>query len=163
SGTTLLAGPSSSSLPLSTSCIAAVPVMAFVIDAIHTTVSSVIEASLPSSRLPKAPSYNRPLSVAAMAMMPGIVLDSTACANALSTLLNCVISFPPTRESRGLGTCRVVARASPFSGGQRERHAGPFCYLSQLRHQVVRNRDAMLQALRPGRHLGIAGDQHGLI
>ena len=43
-GTTVCAGRSRSSLPLSTSCIAAVVVMAFVIDAIQTTVSSVIDA-----------------------------------------------------------------------------------------------------------------------
>jgi hypothetical protein len=35
---------------------AAVAVMALVIEAIHTTVSSDIAASLPSSRRPKAPS-----------------------------------------------------------------------------------------------------------
>ncbi len=57
---------------------AAVAVMALVIDAIQTTESRVIGASLPSSRLPKAPSYNVPLAVAATATMPGMAFDSTA-------------------------------------------------------------------------------------
>jgi hypothetical protein len=43
-------------LPRSTSCIAAVAVIALVIEAIQTTVSSVIGAALPISRWPKAPS-----------------------------------------------------------------------------------------------------------
>jgi hypothetical protein len=51
-----MAGRSRESLPCSTSCIAAAPVMALVMDAIQTTVSTVMAASLPSSRLPKAPS-----------------------------------------------------------------------------------------------------------
>jgi hypothetical protein len=55
-GMTFPAGASSDSLPRSTSCIAAVPVIALVIEAIHTTVSGVIEAGLPISRTPKAPS-----------------------------------------------------------------------------------------------------------
>jgi hypothetical protein len=49
-------GPPRESLPRSTSCIAAAPVIAFVIEAIHTTVSRVIGAGLPISRWPKAPS-----------------------------------------------------------------------------------------------------------
>ena len=57
---------------------AAVAVMALVIDAIQTTESTVIGASLPSSRLPKAPSYRIPLSVPATATMPGMALDSVA-------------------------------------------------------------------------------------
>ena len=56
SGTTELAGASRLSLPFSTSCIAAVPVIALVIDAIHTMVSTVMGAFLPISRVPKAPS-----------------------------------------------------------------------------------------------------------
>jgi len=43
-------------LPRSTSCIAAVVVMALVMEAIHTTVSSAIGACLPISRVPNAPS-----------------------------------------------------------------------------------------------------------
>ena len=56
SGTTSLAGRSRPSLPRSTSCMTAVAVIALVIEAIHTTVSGAIGASLPSSRLPNAPS-----------------------------------------------------------------------------------------------------------
>ena len=56
SGTTSRAGWSRLSLPFSTSCMAAVPVIAFVIEAIHTMVSWVMGASLPISRLPNAPS-----------------------------------------------------------------------------------------------------------
>jgi hypothetical protein len=63
---------------------AAVPVMALVIDAIHTTESTLIAASRPSSRLPKAPSYTRPLSVAATATMPGMAFDSVAWVKSLS-------------------------------------------------------------------------------
>src|SRR5215472_8271665 len=63
---------------------AAVAVIALVIEAIQTTVSSVIAASLPSSRRPKAPWYSTPLSVAAIAMMPGIFFDSTASLNSAS-------------------------------------------------------------------------------
>ena len=56
SGSTSLAARSSTSLPRSTSCMAAVAVIAFVIEAIQTTVSGVIGAGLPSSRQPNAPS-----------------------------------------------------------------------------------------------------------
>ena len=55
-GITALAGASSESLPRSTSCMAAAPVTALVIEAIHTTVSGVISAASPSIRLPKPPS-----------------------------------------------------------------------------------------------------------
>ena len=48
-----LAGASSSSLPRSTSCMAAAPVIALVIEAIHATVSGVMSAGSPSTRLPK--------------------------------------------------------------------------------------------------------------
>ena len=44
SGRTVLIGASSESLPRSTSCIAQTPVTAFVIEAIQTTVSAVMEA-----------------------------------------------------------------------------------------------------------------------
>ena len=57
---------------------AAVAVIALVMEAIHTTVSSVIGVLAPISRVPKAPSYSVPLSVTAAATMPGIVFDSTA-------------------------------------------------------------------------------------
>src|SRR5213594_218671 len=57
---------------------AAAAVMALVIDAIHTTVSMVIGAFPPSSRLPKAPSYRISVPVAAIATTPGIAVDSTA-------------------------------------------------------------------------------------
>src|SRR5262249_15298867 len=86
----------------STSCMAAVAVIALVIEAIHTTVSSVIGASLPSSRRPTAPSYSTPLSVAAIAMMPGIVFDSTASLNRPSMIfmlcLQLVKRFRATRQ-----------------------------------------------------------------
>jgi hypothetical protein len=53
-------------LPASTCCIAAAAVIALVIDAIQKTVSRVIAAGLPMSRLPKAPSYKgSPRTVAA--------------------------------------------------------------------------------------------------
>ena len=78
SGTISLAGRSRLSLPRSTSCIAAVAVIALVMDAIQTTESSVMGAGLPRSRLPKAPSYSTSVSVAATATTPGIAFDSTA-------------------------------------------------------------------------------------
>ena len=80
---------------------AAVAVMALVIDAIQTTVSSVIGASLPSSRRPNAPSYSTPLSVAAMATIPGIFFDSTASLNIASTVFRLAIDFTSAR-SRGV-------------------------------------------------------------
>ena len=76
---------------------AAVPVMALVIDAIHTMVSSVIGVLLPISRVPKAPSYSVPLSVTAAATMPGIVFDSTAWVNAVSMLLRLAMKCSPSR------------------------------------------------------------------
>ena len=83
---------------------AAVAVMALVIDAIQTTVSSVIGASLPSSRRPNAPSYSTPLSVAAMATIPGIFFDSTASLNIASTVFRLAIDFTSARDR---GTLRV--------------------------------------------------------
>jgi hypothetical protein len=56
SGTIFAAGASRSSLPCSTSCMAPAAVMALVIDAIHMTVSTLIGAGWPSTRLPNAPS-----------------------------------------------------------------------------------------------------------
>jgi len=53
-GTISRAGWSRLSFPFSTSCMAAVAVMAFVMEAIHTTVSRVMGAGLPSSRTPNA-------------------------------------------------------------------------------------------------------------
>ena len=50
-----LAGSSRESLPCSTICMAANPVTALVIDAIHITVSGVIAVPDPRTRLPKAP------------------------------------------------------------------------------------------------------------
>src|SRR2546430_11324773 len=80
--------------------------MALVIEAIHATVSSVMGASLPSSRRPKAPSYSTPLSVAAIATMPGIVFDSTACVKLASTFFSVAMrvspSAPPVRRLRQL-------------------------------------------------------------
>src|SRR5207253_6612191 len=105
-GASWLAGASRASLPRSTSCMAAVAVMALVIEAIHTTVSSVMGASLPSSRRPKAPSYSTPLSVAAIATMPGIAFDSTACVKLASTFFSVAMrvspSAPPVRRLRQL-------------------------------------------------------------
>ena len=49
-------GPSTFSLPCSTSCMAAVEVMALVIEAMRKTVSSVIAVLSPSARTPNAPS-----------------------------------------------------------------------------------------------------------
>jgi len=49
-------GASSASLPSSTCYMAPAAVIALVIDAIQKTVSTVIAAGLPISRLPKAPS-----------------------------------------------------------------------------------------------------------
>jgi len=84
---------------------AAVAVMALVIEAIHTTVSRVIGASWPSARLPKAPSYSVPLSVAATATMPGMDFDSTAWLKILSidAMVGMVFSFirrPRTRWAK---------------------------------------------------------------
>jgi len=93
-GTTSLAGRSRLSLPRSTSCMAAVPVMALVIDAIQTTESTVIGASLPSSRLPKAPSYTVSLSLAATATMPGMAFDSTAWLKSLS--IDAIVGMDPS-------------------------------------------------------------------
>ena len=56
----------------------AVAVTALVIDAIQNTVSGVMSGPLALSRLPNAPSYTIPLSVAAIATMPGTVPASTA-------------------------------------------------------------------------------------
>jgi hypothetical protein len=55
SGRTSAIGTSSVSLPCSTSCIAAVEVIAFVIEAIQNTVSVVIAAPSGRARRPKAP------------------------------------------------------------------------------------------------------------
>ena len=55
SGSTLPIGASSESLPCSTSCMAAAPVMALVIEAIQNTLSGVMASSLDRSRLPNAP------------------------------------------------------------------------------------------------------------
>src|SRR5918994_5755442 len=63
---------------------AAVAVIALVIEAIHTTVSRPIGALVPISRVPNAPSYTVPLSVAATATTPGIFFDSTAWLNIVS-------------------------------------------------------------------------------
>ena len=76
---------------------AAVPVMALVIDAIQTTESTVIGASLPSSRLPKAPSYTVSLSLAATATMPGIAFDSTAWLKSLS--MDGMVGMAPSSEA----------------------------------------------------------------
>jgi len=48
-------GSSSASLPCSTSCIAAVAVIALVIEAIQNTLSRLIGSGLPRSRFPNAP------------------------------------------------------------------------------------------------------------
>ena len=53
---TALAGPSSSSFPCSTSCMAAAPVTALVMDAIQPTVSGVMAVPLPTARSPNPPS-----------------------------------------------------------------------------------------------------------
>ena len=55
SGSTSAIGRSSASLPCSTSCIAAVDVIAFVIEAIQNTVSVVIADPSGSARRPNAP------------------------------------------------------------------------------------------------------------
>jgi len=52
----LLAGVSKFNLPRSTCCMAAAPVKALVMEAIQTMVSIVIGLSVPTWRLPKAPS-----------------------------------------------------------------------------------------------------------
>jgi hypothetical protein len=54
-GSTSLTGASSDSLPASTCCIAAVVVIALVIDAIQKIVSWVIAGPPGSARVPKAP------------------------------------------------------------------------------------------------------------
>ena len=78
SGSTSPIGWSSGSLPCSTSCIAATEVTALVIEAIRNTVSGVIAGPFARSRIPKAPSYKVPRSVAAIATTPGTSRASTA-------------------------------------------------------------------------------------
>ena len=68
----LLRGASSDSRPCSTSCIAAAPVTAFVIEAIQPTVSGVIAAPSRSARRPKRAFVNRRAPrVVASATTPG--------------------------------------------------------------------------------------------
>ena len=55
SGITSDTGASRESRPCSTSCIAAAPVIAFVIDAIQPTVSGVIASPAPATRSPNPP------------------------------------------------------------------------------------------------------------
>ena len=55
-GSMLGTGSSSLSLPCSTSCMAATEVMAFVIEAMRKTLSSVIAGPASSARAPKTPS-----------------------------------------------------------------------------------------------------------
>ena len=64
------AGASSESLPRSTSCMAAAPVIALVIEAIQITLSC--------ASTPAAPSKITPLSVAAAATTPGTSPAATA-------------------------------------------------------------------------------------
>ena len=78
-GSMLGTGPSSVSLPCSTSCMAATVAIALVMEAMRKTVSGVIPAGWSSPRTPNAPSYSTPLSVVAIATMPGTSFASTAC------------------------------------------------------------------------------------
>src|SRR5215470_11503562 len=107
---------------------AAVAVIALVIEAIHTTVSSVIAASLPSSRRPNAPWYSTPLSVAAIAMTPGIFFDSTASLKSASIVfmlcLQLVKRFRPTRENLPLRVRRELRPVRDQLGRAREEAVG---------------------------------------
>src|SRR5262249_22852585 len=96
-------------------------VIALVMDAIHTTVSEVMGASLPSSRLPKAPSYSTPSSVTAAATMPGIVFDSTAWLKIVSMLVRLGMAPSPSdaraSNTRRCGGASLLAPSSTVYHG----------------------------------------------
>src|SRR5262245_60758847 len=100
------AGASSASLPRSTSCMAAAPVTALVIEAIHITVSAVMSAGWPSTRLPKAPSYVVPPAPVASATRPGTSPRATASRRSRSA--DAFIVIPP-RYLRSTHPHRVSA------------------------------------------------------
>jgi len=78
-------GASSASLPCSTSCSAATDVISLTMEATRNTVSRVIAVASPSRRLPNAPSYSSPLSVAAIATTPDTSVALVAARSIAST------------------------------------------------------------------------------
>ncbi len=72
-----------------------------------------------------------------------------------------------TDAGRGAATVATQFRrgssAATRSGRESERHARPVHDPAQLRHQVVRDRHAPFEPLRPRRHLRVARDQRGLL
>ena len=78
------AGASRSSLPCSTNCIAAAPVIALVIEKIAPTVSVVIATPVPIVRSPAAPSHKTPLRSTTIATAPGAAPASMPAARTLS-------------------------------------------------------------------------------
>ena len=90
SGTISAAGASSESLPRSTSCMTAAPVIALVIEAIQSTLSC--------ASTPAAPSKITPLSFAAAATTPGTSPAATASFNVFAMS----IYAPPLDHHRKL-------------------------------------------------------------
>ena len=108
SGSTVAIGPSSDSLPCSTSCMAQAPVMALVIEAIQTTVSAVIGAPEVVSRTPEPPAKIGPSAVAAATTTPGT--SPASVARFSRSVIACV--FAMARSSRQRRLRRSLCRSN---------------------------------------------------
>ena len=107
-------GPSSESLLCSTSCIAAVPVSALVIEAIQQTVSLVFATSLSAPRVPAVAEQISPSEPTIVATAP----DDIAVGNApVENPLNCVCECHErllVRSQTWRCRCRAAQRARRY-------------------------------------------------
>ena len=105
---------SRSSRPCSTSCIAAAPVIALVIDAIQPTVSGVISSPPPATRSPNPPRYRSPPAFVAPATTPAAAPPRDPIAE--ERIDPCVHGH--RRSSRQFrSSIRLYAQTAPFPSG----------------------------------------------